>query len=203
MALSPRDRAAVLKLLEQAQLAYGLTLLPKKRVLDDPADVDRLRERLAAIREVAEGLSKELRDGTKVPWLLLMDDSEEPDKVWTTAKKAIPKLVKELTPLVSDAPEAAFFSGIQPAREKVRSGNGKPAVKPALRVVKKTMRLTFALSCPRCGRLIEQRSEIDAPMTAARAAKDVASAGAAAARELADELAEHLRSKHAREEEEG
>ena len=197
MPLSARDRAAVLKVLEQAQLAYGLTLLPKKNVVSDPAGIERLRERLAAIREAADGLSKELRDQTKVPWLLLMNESEEPDKVWTTAKKAIPKLVKELTPLVSDAPEAAFFSGI-PAKE--RSGNGKPA-KPPLRVVKKTMRLTLSLSCPRCGRLIEQRLEIDAPMTAARASKEVASAGAEVARDLASELAEHLRSKHGSEEE--
>lgn len=196
MALSAADRAAVLKLLEQAQLAYGLTLLPKKRVLDDPADVERLRERLTAIRTAAAALSRDLRDQTKVPWLLLMTESDDPDKIWTTAKKAIPKLVRELTPLVSDAPEAAFFSGIQPATE--RSSDGNP-VKPALRVVKKTMRLTVALSCPRCGRLIEERSEIDAPMTAARAEKEVAAAGAEAARELANELAEHLRTKHPRE----
>ena len=39
MAVSARDKKALLTLLEQAQLVYLLTRLPKKQVLDDPNDV--------------------------------------------------------------------------------------------------------------------------------------------------------------------
>src|SRR5712692_3974440 len=39
MAVSARDKKALLTLLEQAQLVYLLTRLPKKQVLDDPNDL--------------------------------------------------------------------------------------------------------------------------------------------------------------------
>jgi hypothetical protein len=104
------DRKAVLALLEPAQLVYGLTLLPKKRVPDDSADVELLRKRLTVMREAADALSQTLRAETKVPWLLLMDDRDSPDALWATAKKVTPKVISELTPLVRDAPESAFFS---------------------------------------------------------------------------------------------
>ena len=45
MALSVRDKKALLALVEKAQLVYLLTRYPKKQVLDDPTDVEKL-ERL-------------------------------------------------------------------------------------------------------------------------------------------------------------
>lgn len=105
------DRKAILALLEPAQLVHALTRLPKKTVLDDPADVALLRARVAAMRAAADRLSSDLRDRTKVPWLLLQDDRDTPDALWTTGKKVSPKVLSELLPLVRDVPEAAFFSG--------------------------------------------------------------------------------------------
>lgn len=129
--LSARDRRAILALLEPAQLVYGLTLLPKKSVLDDPRDVDLLRQRLAAMRAAAEGVSKAVRESTTVPWLLLLDDRESPDELWSTAKKVTPKVLSELSPLVEDAPEAAFFS--MPPRDKTdarSAGSARKARQP-------------------------------------------------------------------------
>lgn len=108
--LSANDRKAVLALLEPAQLVHALTRLPRKTVLDDPADVALLRTRVAAMRAAAEGISTDLRDRTKVPWLLLQDDRDTPEVLWTTGKKVSPKVMSELLPLVRDVPEAAFFS---------------------------------------------------------------------------------------------
>jgi hypothetical protein len=119
--LSARDRKAVLALLEPAQLVYGLTRLPRKSALGDPADVQLLRQRLAAMRAAASELSKEVRDRTKVPWLLLLDDRDSPDQLWVTAKKVTPKLIAELSPLVEGAPEAAFFSVPQQPRRNERA----------------------------------------------------------------------------------
>jgi len=57
MAVSARDKKSLLTLLEQAQLVYLLTRLPKKQVLDDPRDVARLEDGLAGMREAARDLS--------------------------------------------------------------------------------------------------------------------------------------------------
>ena len=111
------DRSAILALLEPAQLVYGLTLLPKKSVLDDPRDVELLRRRLEAMRAAAENVSKTVRESTTVPWLLLLDDRDSPDELWATAKKVTPKILSELSPLVRDAPEAAFFS-VPPGKDQ-------------------------------------------------------------------------------------
>jgi hypothetical protein len=61
MAVSARDKKALLALLEQAQLVYLLTRLPKKQVLDDPKDVARLEDGLAAMRATARDLSASAR----------------------------------------------------------------------------------------------------------------------------------------------
>jgi hypothetical protein len=124
--LSAGDRRAILALLEPAQFVYGLTLLPKKSVLDDPRDVELLRRRLQAMRTAADGISKGVRESTKVPWLLLLDDRESPDELWATAKKVTPKILSELSPLVRDAPEAAFFS-VPPGKERQSRANGARA----------------------------------------------------------------------------
>ena len=64
MTVSARDKKSLLMLLEQAQLVYLLTRLPKKQVLDDPRDVARLEEGLAGMREAARDLSASLRQTT-------------------------------------------------------------------------------------------------------------------------------------------
>ena len=45
--LSPRDRKAVLRLLQAAQVAYALSRFPKKQVLDGADDQKRLRDSIA------------------------------------------------------------------------------------------------------------------------------------------------------------
>jgi hypothetical protein len=132
--LSAGDRRAILALLEPAQLVYGLTLLPKKSVLDDPHDVELLRQRLQAMRTAADGISKGVRESTKVPWLLLLDERDSPNELWATAKKVTPKILSELSPLVRDAPEAAFFSvppeKDRPSRTKGALSKARPAGAP-------------------------------------------------------------------------
>ncbi|MEP6694143.1 MAG: hypothetical protein ABJB39_05825 [Chloroflexota bacterium] len=52
MAVSARDKKALLTLLKQAQLVYLLTRLPKKQV-HDPTEVARLEDSLAQMRSCA------------------------------------------------------------------------------------------------------------------------------------------------------
>lgn len=127
MALSANDRKAILALLEPAQLVLALTRLPKKTVLDDPADVALLRARVVAMRAAADRLSSDVRERAKVPWLLLQDDRDTPDVLWTTGRKVSPKVMTELLPLVRGVPEAAFFSApaVRDAPEK-RAAKKKP-----------------------------------------------------------------------------
>jgi hypothetical protein len=127
---SARDRGAILALLEPAQLVYGLTLLPKKSVLDDPRDVELLRRRLEAMRAAAENVSRTVRESTTVPWLLLLDDRDSPDALWATAKKVTPKILSELSPLVRDAPEAAFFS-VPPGKDQTGTKSPRSKVRQA------------------------------------------------------------------------
>ena len=87
-------------------------------MLDDPRDVRALRERLEAMREAARGLSAEQRRTLDVPWEQLDDLDSGSEAVWKAAKKVTPKIIAELTPLVSDQPEAAFLIAPQPARRK-------------------------------------------------------------------------------------
>jgi hypothetical protein len=117
MALSGRDRAAALAILENAQWVYALGRYPKKQVLDDPSDVKMLRDRIAATRKAAAALSAAQKKKLDVPWARLEEDPDEtPDMLWTVAKKVVPKLIAELRPLVSDTPEAAFLISPEPKK---------------------------------------------------------------------------------------
>jgi len=109
LAISDKDREAVLKVLRNAQFVYGLSRYPKKQVLDDPADVMALRERLEAMRAAAKGLSAAQRAKLDVPWADLEAIDSGTEAVWKAAKRATPKIIAELTPLVRDEPEAAFL----------------------------------------------------------------------------------------------
>lgn len=135
VALSSRDRTALLALLEHAQLAYLLTRYPKKQVLDDAGDVKRLADGVAAMREDAKRLSASLKEReTDVPWDLVSAGATGPDAAWAAAKKTAPKVLAALTPLVEGEPEAAFFlrpiaakPKTQPARTtKTASGRRAP-----------------------------------------------------------------------------
>ena len=136
MAISARDKKALLTLLEQAQLVYLLTRLPKKQVLDDPKDVARLEEALAAMRASASDLGATLREKhTGVQWDELAAKPDSPDLLWRRAKRVGPQVLRELRPLLEDEPEAAFM--LDPAAEAA----GKPAretkPKPRTRTARK------------------------------------------------------------------
>jgi hypothetical protein len=117
MALTARDRAAALAMLENAQWVYALGRYPRKQVLEDPVDLRMLRERMEAMRKAAGELSAAQKKKIDVPWARLEEDPDEtPEMLWTVAKKVIPKLITEMRPLVSDTPEAAFL--ITPEKKK-------------------------------------------------------------------------------------
>ena len=110
MAVSARDKKTLLTLLEQAQLVYLLTRLPKKQVLDDPKDVTRLDESLAAMRAAADDLSALLREThTGVQWDELAAKPDSPDLLWRRAKRLGPQVLRQLRPLLAGEPEAAFM----------------------------------------------------------------------------------------------
>jgi hypothetical protein len=116
MAVSARDKKPLLTLLEQAQLVYLLTRLPKKQVLDDPKDVARLEEGLAAMRAAARELSAPLREKhTGVQWDELAEKPDSPDLLWRRAKRVGPQVLRQLRPLLEGEPEAAFM--LDPAAE--------------------------------------------------------------------------------------
>jgi hypothetical protein len=110
MAVSARDKKTLLTLLEQAQLVYLLTRLPKKQVLDDPKDITRLDESLAAMRAAADDLSASLREThTGVQWDELAAKPDSPDLLWRRAKRLGPQVLRQLRPLLAGEPEAAFM----------------------------------------------------------------------------------------------
>jgi len=110
MAVSARDKKTLLTLLEQAQLVYLLTRLPKKQVLDDPKDITRLDESLAAMRAAADDLSALLREThTGVQWDELAAKPDSPDLLWRRAKRLGPQVLRQLRPLLAGEPEAAFM----------------------------------------------------------------------------------------------
>lgn len=116
MALSARDKKTVLALLEQAQLVYLLTRLPKKQVLDDEKDVARLEEGLAAMRGAARDLSPSVREThTAVQWDELAEKPDTPDLLWRRAKRVGPQVLRVLRPLLAGEPETAFM--LDPAAE--------------------------------------------------------------------------------------
>jgi len=116
-ALTSRDRAATLAILENAQWVYALSRYPKKQVLDDEIDVKMLRDRIGAMRKAARDLSLAQRKKVDVPWGRLQDDPDEtPEMLWTVAKKVTQKVLSELRPFVKDTPEAAFLISPEPKK---------------------------------------------------------------------------------------
>ena len=116
--LSPRDRKAVLRLLQAAQVAYALSRFPKKQVLDGADDQKRLRDSIAATRAASADLSAALRDRASIKWKDLVADTEDDEAAWRIAKGVVPVLFAELRPLLGDDPEAAFLP--QPPTPKPR-----------------------------------------------------------------------------------
>ena len=110
MAVSARDKKTLLTLLEQAQLVYLLTRLPRKQVLDDPKDVARLEDGLAGMRTAARDLSASLRDThTGVQWDELAAKPDTPELLWRRAKRVGPQVLRVLRPLLEGEPETAFM----------------------------------------------------------------------------------------------
>ncbi len=135
MAVSARDKKTLLTLLEQAQLVYLLTRLPKKQVLDDPKDVARLEEGLAGMRSAASDLSASLREThTAVQWDELAAKPDSPELLWRRAKRVGPQVLRVMRPLLAGEPETAFM--LDPTAEvKVKGADKKPA--PKRRAAKK------------------------------------------------------------------
>ena len=129
MALSDTDRKAAFEVLRNAQFVYGLSQYPKKQVLDDPVDVKALRERLEAMRAAAKGLSPAQRDKLDVPWADLEAIDSGTESVWKAAKRATPKIIAQLSPLVRDEPEAAFLIAPTKAGRKSEAQPQEPKVK--------------------------------------------------------------------------
>lgn len=139
MAVSARDRKALLTLLEQAQLVYLLTRLPKKQVLDDERDVARLEDGLAKMREAARDLSASLREThTAVQWDDLAARPDTPDLLWRRAKRLGPQVLRQMRPLLAGEPEAAFM--LDPAAEtapRASKKTGRDKAAPRRRAARK------------------------------------------------------------------
>src|SRR5881296_566215 len=126
--MSDNDRKAALEVLRNAQFVYGLSRYPKKQVLDDPADVKAIRGRLEAMRTAAKGLSSAQRAKLDVPWADLEAIDTGTEAVWKAAKRATPKIIAQLTPLVRDEPEAAFLIAPVPRGRGSETGPRGPKV---------------------------------------------------------------------------
>lgn len=110
MAVSARDRKALLALVEQAQIVYLLSRYPKKQVMDDAADALRLEQGLAGMRDAAKDISAAARERAgAVAWLEIEKKADTPDLAWRKAKRLAPTVLREIVPLLEGAPEAAFF----------------------------------------------------------------------------------------------
>lgn len=120
VAVSARDKKALLTLVEQAQLVYLLSRYPKKQVLDDAGDVKKLEDGLAGMRAAAKDLSAATRTRvTAVAWDELDKTADTPDLAWRKVKRLAPTVLRELVPLLEGEPEAAFFLRPEaPARAK-------------------------------------------------------------------------------------
>ena len=128
MALSARDKKAVLGLLEHAQLVYLLTRYPKKQVLDDEGDVTKLEQGLDAMRDEAKRVSAAVRERTPdVPWDLVTKKTDGPDVSWRVAKRVTPRVLAYLVPLVEGEPEAAFF--LRPERQRAKTTTARTATR--------------------------------------------------------------------------
>ena len=136
MAVSARDKKALLTLLEQAQLVYLLTRLPKKQVVDDAKDLARLEDGLAAMRAAARDLSASLREThTGVQWDELAAKPDSPDLLWRRAKRVGPQVLRQLRPLVAGEPEAAFM--LDPSAEVTTKAKATKTAKPRGRTARK------------------------------------------------------------------
>lgn len=110
MARPPGEKKALLTLLEQAQLVYLMTRFPKKQVLGNPADVERLETGMTKMRAAAKELSASLRaKATAVQWEELLATSASPDLSWRRAKRVGPQVLREVRPLLDGEPELAFI----------------------------------------------------------------------------------------------
>ena len=110
MARHPGEKKALLTLLEQAQLVYLVTRFPKKQVLGNPADVERLETGMTNMRAAAKELSASLRaKQTGVQWDELLATSDTPDLSWRRAKRVGPQVLREMRPLLDGEPELAFI----------------------------------------------------------------------------------------------
>ena len=127
--LSDTDRRAVLDVLRNAQFVYGLSRYPKKQVLADPVETKALRERLGAMREAATRLSGAQRKKLDVPWADLDEIDSGTEAVWKAAKRATPKIIAGLAPLVRDEPEAAFLISPGPRGRRSEAEPPGPKVK--------------------------------------------------------------------------
>ena len=116
--LTSRDRKAVLRLLQAAQVAYALRRFPKKQVLDGADDQKRLHDSIAATCAASADLSAALRDRTSINWKDLIADAENDEAAWRIAKRVVPTLFAELRPVLTDDPDAAFLP--QPPAPKPR-----------------------------------------------------------------------------------
>ena len=136
MAVSARDTKTLLTLLEQAQLVYLLTRLPKKQVLDDPKDVGRLEDALAAMRAAARDLSASLREThTGVQWDELAEKPDSPDLLWRRVKRVGPQVLRQLRPLLAGEPEAAFM--LDPTAEVATKAKAAKTATPRSRTKRK------------------------------------------------------------------
>ena len=122
MARPPGEKKALLTLLEQAQLVYLLTRFPKKQVLSNPADTERLETGMTKMRAAAKDLSPSLRaKQTGVQWDELLAASDSPDLSWRRAKRVGPQVLREMRPLLDGEPELAFIldpAAAAPARKQ-------------------------------------------------------------------------------------
>jgi len=136
MAVSARDKKTLLTLLEQAQLVYLITRLPKKQVLDDPKDVGRLEGALAAMRAAAHDLSASLREThTGVQWYELAENPDSPDLLWRRAKRLGPQVLRQLRPLLAGEAEAAFM--LDPTAEATAKPKAVKTATPRSRTKRK------------------------------------------------------------------
>ena len=130
MVLSARDKKALLTLIEQAQLVYLLTRYARRKVLDDPADVKRLADRMAGMRAAAKALSAALRSShAAIAWDELAQTPDTPELLWRRAKRLAPIVLRELMALLEGEPEAAFF--LRPEKAAPEKKTAKTARRPA------------------------------------------------------------------------
>jgi hypothetical protein len=134
MAVPARDKKPLLTLLEQAQLVYSLSRLPKKQILGSPSDVARLEAGMGAMRTAARELSASLREKrTGVQWDELAATSDTPDLTWRRAKRVAPQVLREMRPLLEGEPEAAFVLDLAAAAKIAKPGKKVTSKKAAPR----------------------------------------------------------------------